>query len=270
MFTTWIAFVVFAIIAAWLWSGFEYFAPGIKGVFTFLGNMTNRTIEEEGWKYAPFPFGFLKADCHQRTIKLDDLKDVVTLDGILVTISGSVIVETTDVKQNLRTLDPATFKKGLDDFYDQEIRSYVGKKPLTEVQRMKDILADTVKDNLHSHTSLNWGVTVRKVLVSEVRTDESVREDQERQEREELQRNGQRVQAEWTGQLERYFAGEAPLTPGGTLGPKLPAEMAHELTLYTLELAEKKKVESKTFGLDVTTAAAVTAALNAISKGGRQ
>ena len=263
--TIWLIVAIFLTIAGWLWSGWHKLSIGWRGAILFFGHRTGGEVGE-GWRCKPWPWAIQGVDCHQKTISLDTLENVVTKDNVEVDISGSIIRDISDVNIFLG-VDEATIKDGLDDIWDERIRALVGQMDLSDVLRMKDVLARTAREGMDLHTSVSWGVSIIKVNISEVKTDEGVREDLERQEREELQRKGQRVQAEWTGQLENYFMGIEPLTQGGTLGPKLSPEAAHELTLYTLELAEKKKVGSQTFGLDPTTATAITAALAAIMGG---
>jgi regulator of protease activity HflC (stomatin/prohibitin superfamily) len=261
----WILFFSTAIIAAiWLWSGFYKLNIGWKGLVLFLGRRTH-IVKKEGWQFVPWPWSIQAVDCHEKTIELDPLEDVVTNDNIEVKIYGSIVRDITDLYAYL-SVDQNTIKDGMDDIWDEQIRSVVGKTDLDKVLRMKGELAENARAGMHKHT-LNWGITIIRVNISEVEPDQGTTEDLERKEREILKREGQKIQAEWSGQLEKYFSGTEPLTPGGALGPKLSPDMAHEMTLYTLELAEKKRVESKTFGLDVTTSTAITTALKAIMGG---
>ena len=263
----WTVFVVVVLALAWLWSGLVKLEIGWRAALTLLGKRTGITLGD-GWLCAPFPFGLKEVDCHQKTIKIDPVKDVKTKNGIMVEISGSLLVKVNDVNLYLGEVDQASFQEGIADIWDETIRALVIKMTVKKAQGMKDILANTTRGDMHSHTIVHWGVEVLKVNISDVKTDAGVREDQQRKEREQSQREGQQVQAAWTGTLEQYFLGKEPLTPGGKKGPALSPEMAHELTLYTLEVAEKKKIESKTFGLDPTTAASIAEALAAF-KGGR-
>jgi regulator of protease activity HflC (stomatin/prohibitin superfamily) len=264
--------VITLAMLVWLWSGLFKLNIMWKAAPTFFGKRTGGEQLEEGWHCRPWPCGAIEVDCHQKTIMLKAINDVKTSDGVVIkTITGSLIRGIADVNLFLNA-DSKTVEDGLNGIWDERIRVLVGQMTLDEVQRTKDTLARSTRAGMDSLSNVHWGIKIIEVNVLEVETDEGVREDQERVKREQLQREGQRVQAEWSGQLEQFFLGNEPLTPGGVLCPKLSQEMAHELTLYTLELAEKKKIESKTFGLDPTTATAVTTAITAALvaiKGGR-
>ena len=209
-------------------------------------------IMQEGWHWVPFPFGLKVADCRHQSMQIDPLT-VLTSDNIEVEIRGTLVsfVENLDLYFNV---DEATIKHGIDDTWDEIIRTQVVGIPFEEVKGMHVQVSEQAKAALEGQATSLWGIRVVRIPVSIKASSKAVVADLELEARKKLQRAGQKIEIQHFAERVKEL-----MTPQPD-GPGLSREQAIEQVQLSLGKASKtidSKTDSKTIGLDAATAAMV-------------
>lgn len=245
---TWIAVLA---LVLWFWSGWQKLEVGWKGQRLFLGKRIPSSVVDEGWQWAASPLSIKAADCRQVVLKLEPL-EAITQDNVVVNIDGSIVRKVVDLNQYFG-VNPDELKQGLDDIWDEIIRSKVRTKDLQEVLTMQVALGDHAKTHLCGHAAHMWGIDILKVVVASIKPNVEVTKDLENVERENLQRNAQAVELKHF--TERVLELMKEPKDGG---PGLTREQAIEQVQMTMGQL-KKEAKAQTIALDPATAALVAA-----------
>ena len=220
---------------------------GWRGQILFLGGRL-LFFFEEGRRWVPKPFGVKVTDCRETILKLNTL-DVFTSDPFQVEIDGTVVYRVIDIDAHA-DVKKEGIQQGIDDLRDEALRTQVAELPLSEVLKMHAALGKQLHSTLEDSVSERWGIKILKVVIAGIRPDPKVIEDMELRQREMLQTKAQEV--EYTNFLQRVRQGiDAGLTGG----------QAYEQSQITLGKAAPKVFESKIYGLDPATVAALIAGL---------
>jgi hypothetical protein len=148
-------------------------------------------------------------------------------------------------------VNDAEVKRGLDDVRDQILRVEVASNPLDDVLKMHSDLGKKMHEGLQLSTK-RWGIKIIEVIITKVVTDTKVAEDLESKAREELQRKGQFVEAQWQTDLIAFY-----MKPDIKTGfPGLTKEQAVEQAQLTIGQAKKN-----IFGVDATAAEIIASIL---------
>lgn len=248
----WLLLVAWTIgLYVWAKGGLKKIEVGWRGQLLFLGERY-QTFFREGWRWTPFPFGVKVTDCRQTVVKLDPL-EVITLDNVKVKIDGSIIRQVADLDKFFG-VEESGIKQGLDDIWDQTIRANVKATDLEEVLQMHAELGQQVHDAIGVRASESWGIDIPRVIIAGIEPDPEVTKDLALLKREELQREGQKVEF-------KHFADRVlELMAPPPVGPGLSREQAIEQVQLALGKATKA-IDAKTIALDSATAALVVAIL---------
>lgn len=245
-------------LGTWIWRGFRKIEIGWEGQLLYLAGRQDYFFPE-GWRWAPFPFDIKVADCRQTVIELNKL-EVITKDNVPVKIEGSIFRKILDLDKYF-SVEESGIKEGLDDIWDQTIRTKIRDMKFDDVLESHDLLGTAMLDAIGARASTDWGIEILRVVVAGIMPDAEVIKDLELKKREELQREGQRVQARHQADLVKFFSGTEKLGDEGPTGPGLSPDLAYEASLVHMDKAEKKKLASNTFGLDVATVKALVEAV---------
>lgn len=252
---SWKLLVPVAILGYWTKLGVKTVPVGWKARLLCLGERMDVTLGE-GLRWAPYPFSLRMVDCRQKTIKLDQL-DVITANNITVSIDGTIIVQVDKDNLNLYfDVDETSIKQGLDDIWDQVIRTEVILHDLKTVLGMRVPLAKTVQANMEESATTNWGIIIKKVIIAGIKTDQKVKDDMELQQREEFQQNGQEV--------ELTFYGKA-VTKLVALG--IPLDQAMLQVRIAMGQMKAPTISTQNFSLDPTSASIVATILASLMGG---
>jgi len=234
-------------LCSWAMSGFRKIEVGWRGQLLCLGERMSHTMQE-GWHWVPFPFGVKVADCRHQSMQIDPLT-VLTADNIEVEIRGTLVsyVENLDLYFNV---DEATIKHGIDDTWDEIIRTQVVGMPFQEVKGLHVQVSEHAKAALESQATSLWGIRVVRIPVTIKASSKEVVADLELEARKKLQRAGQKVE------LQHFSERVQELMTPQPEGPGLSREQAIEQVQLSLNKASKK-IDSKTIALDPATAAMV-------------
>jgi regulator of protease activity HflC (stomatin/prohibitin superfamily) len=246
-----------AIVAAWLWSGLKKLPYGWRGRLLFLGKKTGIEVGQ-GWVCVPWPLEVKAADCKKAVVKLDGL-EAKTKDNVTVKVDASFVKQIVDLGAYF-SVDPKTVAQGLDDARDQEIRHRIRQVDLEVALDLQVDLAKEAEDAMGKKTA-EWGIEISQLFIAAIKADAEVDEALELKKREELEREGQRVQARHHAELFKFFSGSAQLGNDGPTGPSLPPDQANEAALIHMDKTDKKKLSSNTFGLDKATIDAIVSAV---------
>jgi regulator of protease activity HflC (stomatin/prohibitin superfamily) len=252
---TWLLLVVWTIgLGFWVHSGLKKIEVGWKGQLLYLGKRMPHELSE-GWRWVPFPFGIKTADCRQTILKLGQLEVITKAeDNVKVKIDGTIIRKIGNLNKYFG-VEESGIKQGLDDIWDQTIRTNVREKTLDEVLGMHEELRNQVHDVMAKQASKNWGIKVLRVVIASIEpADSEVMKDLELKRREELQREGQKVE------LMHFIERVNELMASPPNGAGLSREQAVEQVQLALGKASKT-IDAKTITLDKTTAEIVAAIL---------
>ncbi len=180
---------------------------------------------KEGRRFVPSPFGINPIDCREVIMKLDSL-EVITKDGVKVSIEGTITYHVVDLHKRANVKD-AEIKQGIDDARDQIIRVEVANTDLDEVLKMHSDLGKKMHKGLRK-SSMRWGIKIIEVMITKVIPDPKIAEDLELETREELQKKGQLVEAQNIASLVVLFTEPAPKGAGLSLADA--KEMAQLIT----------------------------------------
>lgn len=235
------------IVGMWIWlkTGLIKIEVGWKGQLLSLGERKDY-IMNEGWHWIPFPFTVKTTDCRQTVVKLDVLEKIITRDNIQVSIEGSIIREIFDLNKYFG-VEESGIKDGLDDIWDETIRTQVADKDLTDVLKMHAELGEEAHTKMGKQATENWGIKILRVVISSVKPDSKVAEDLALRERENLQREGQIVEFKHFGDRVLELMTLPPAGPG------LSREQAIEQVQLALGKATKN-IDAKTISIDAATA----------------
>lgn len=224
----WFLLLVWTIaLISWVQDGWDHSIEiGWKGQLLFLGARVN-VILDEGRVFVPKPFGLKKADCRQTVIGLDPLLKVITADDVQVDIDGSVFRRIVNLNKYF-DVEESGMKEGLDDIWDETIRSRVAQLPLDEVLKQHIDLATGAQDAMKGHANDDWGIEISRVVVASIKPDPTVAADLALKEREKLQRVGQGVEKDFTIELANDYM--KPRPQGLGLSPEAALEQANLIT----------------------------------------
>jgi regulator of protease activity HflC (stomatin/prohibitin superfamily) len=172
---------------------------------------------------------------------------------VQVEIDGTLIREIKDLDKFFG-VEESGIKQGLDDIWDQIIRTSVREKKLDEVLKMHVKLGEKVFSAMGEKASENWGITILRVVIAGIEPDPRVVEDLALKEREKLQREGQIIE------LQHFTNRVTELMASPPTGAGLSREQAIEQVQMSLGKATKN-IDAKTITLDPSTAAIITAIL---------
>lgn len=251
-------------LGIWLITGIRVIPVGWKGQLLFLGGRKQTLFEEEGWRWAPFPFGIKMADCRQQIMALEKL-DAITADDVKVQVSGTVVYKIHDLNTYFG-VDESGLKRGIDDTRAEVIRTRVRSLPLEKPDNAERGVLDSQSElgtevsTALAGASVNWGVTILKVIISEIAVDPALSADLELKSKEKLQRAGQEIEV-------AHFAKMVYLlVNGGTIKDKdgtdivVPGGRTEEQAVEQIQLALGKATkEIKAFRLDNASAEMLTA-----------
>jgi regulator of protease activity HflC (stomatin/prohibitin superfamily) len=246
------------VLGIWAGTGWKKIDIGWRGQLLFLGGRMTGFFNE-GWRWAPFPFGIKPADCRKQTLDLKVL-EATTIDNVKVFVGGSVVYRVVDLDIYFNA-EKQDLENWVDNTRKQVIRTRVRELPQAEVLNMHDDLGKEMETALRNQGSDQWGVEIIQVIMPEIFPDPEVAKDLALLERENLQQKGQRVQARHQADLVKFFSGTEKLGDEGPTGPGLSPELAYEASLIHIDKAEKKKLASNTLGLDVATVKALVEAV---------
>ncbi len=232
----------------WVLSGLKRIEIGWKGQLLFLGERS-KYFFGEGWRWVPFPFGVKTTDCRQTVKSLDPLK-VITRDNVQVEIKGSIIRQTEDLDKYFGT-EESGINQGLDDIWDATIRANVKETDLDNVLKMHVELGQQVHDAIGILASQNWGIKIIRVVIAGIEPDVEVTKDLALKERENLQREGQVVEANHIIALVNLF--KRSKTEGGA---KMSHGEAVEMAQVITGKATSKKITGFTFSPEILLAVA--------------
>jgi regulator of protease activity HflC (stomatin/prohibitin superfamily) len=250
----WLILVLWTVgFSFWILNGFKKIEVGSKGEILFLGERT-KCVLEEGWRFIPLPFGIKTADGREAVVELDELKIIIADKGddVEVIITGSVIRKITDPNKYF-DVDPATIRDGLNDIWDETIRTKIADKSLEDVLKMHVKLKKHVHSTMKKKVPDHWGIDVTQVNIAGITVDPEIKKALESKKREELEREAQNVE------LINFCKRVKELMAAG-----LSREQAVEQVQLTIGSASAKSIENKTFTLDSTTAGIIATGLGKI------
>lgn len=239
-------------LALWASSGLKKIDVGFKGQLLFLGGRRRHIFNDEGWRWAPFPFGIKTADCRDKSQVIDALT-VLTSDNVSVSVAGTLVSRIEDLDLNF-SVDPESIKQGIDDTWDEIIRTQVVGRTFDEVKVMHVDVGEQAKTALETQATGAWGIRVIRIPVTIKPASDEFVKDLELKAREELQRRGQEVE------LQHFISRVNALMAIPPAGPGLSREQAIEQVQLSLGKATKT-IDAKTIALDPVTAGLVGAIL---------
>ncbi|MEI6280399.1 MAG: SPFH domain-containing protein [bacterium] len=191
----WGSAIATLITVLWFQNGSTTVEVGWEGLLLCIGERIDPPVTMgEGWHWVPFPFSLKLADCRETSVAIDPLT-VLTADNIQVEISGTLVSKIMDLNKYFN-VDPATIKQGIDDTWDEIIRTQVVVEEFEAVRKMHVAVGDKAKAALENQATSAWGIKVIRIPVTiKVKTEE-VAADLELQAREKLQKKGQTTEAE--------------------------------------------------------------------------
>ena len=229
-------------LAGWVSSGWKKIDLGSKGLLLLLGQRTDLKLDE-GWRWAPFPFGIEPINVKEMFLELEPLV-ATTGDNVPVTIEATVAYRQ---KHLAKQFDVQDLKKGLEEARSQAIRIHVKNLDLEEVLKMHEELGKKTKEALFERGDDRWGIEIMEVFVPKISPDLQVANDLALRERENLQKKGQEVEIQhFVNQVNKLMA-KPPAGPG------LSREQAIEQVQLALGKATKN-IDAKTIALDSTSA----------------
>lgn len=241
---SWPIWLLFALITfglyTWAGSGLTKIEVGWEGQLLFLGERQEATMIE-GLRWVPWPFSLKLADCRQVVIKLDTLKKIITKDNVQVEIDGTIIRKIVDLNKYFG-VEESGIKQGLDDIWDETIRTRVADANLADVLKMHAELGKKAHNSMGRRASAQWGIKILRVVIAGIKPDSKVADDLALKERENLQREGQKVE------FAHFIDRVKDLVAAG-----LTREQAIEQTQLALGKATKA-IDAKTFALDEASA----------------
>jgi len=237
-------------LGVWARRGLRKVEVGWRGQLLFLGQRMDATLKE-GWRWVPFPFGLKTADCRETIIKLGQLK-VFTLDGVEVKIDVSIVTKIVDLNTYFN-VELSGLKQGLDDIWDQVIRTQVVLLPLAQVLAMHATLGQQARTVLDGQAGTRWGIEIVRVVVAAITPDQKMIDDLELRTRKERQREGQRIE------LQHFTDRVMELMAPPPTGAGLTREQAVEQVQLSIGSAAAKTIDAKSFTLDPATAALIAA-----------
>jgi regulator of protease activity HflC (stomatin/prohibitin superfamily) len=246
---SWILFLWTIVLGLWSWGGWRKIEIGWRGQLLFLGQRIDAEIEE-GWRWVPLPFAIKPADCRQQIMPLDAL-EVTTSDNVRVKVGATVTYRVDDLNTYFG-VEVSGLKKGIDDARDAAIRSRVRTLSLEQVLSSHDELGNELLTALEAE-AVEWGIKIIRVIIPEISpSDTEVSKDLELRERENLQRNGQRVELSHFDEMVNL------LEKGGNLeGITFKGGASREEAVQQVRLAlgqSTMAVDAKTITLDSATA----------------
>ncbi len=237
-------------VSLWVWAfgGLKKLEVGFRGQLLFLGERQEYLVEE-GWRWAPFPFEIKTADCRQNNQKLDHL-EVITEDKVRVEIDGTIIRHISDLNLYFG-VNESGIQQGLDDIWDEAIRTLVATKKLIEVLKMQVDLGQKAYTAMKDHAKINWGIEITKVVVAGIKPNKEVAEDLALEERERLQKEGQMVEA-------KHIAGIINLLKKSEVqgGAGMSHGEAYETAQVITGKAKPKDIKGFTFNPEILAAIA--------------
>lgn len=262
---SWIIFLSVLTVQGWLRANIPV---GSTAQLLFLGTRLGIFLGE-GKNWIPWPFGEKVEDTRKKTVVLDPI-EMLTKDGIKVKIPElSMVIQITDLNK-YNDVNPTDLKQLYDDVIDSNVRHKIRTNDLEQVLSMTLSMDEAgIAQDLS-----NFGVNIIKVIVPRVvPADEKTQNDMELKKREQLQREGQRIQVGHQARLISFLKGKNLLDPSQTEGPDNPRgpglsdDKAYEASLIHMEKAENKKIASNTFGLDDATIKSLVAAVLSVTGG---
>jgi hypothetical protein len=216
----------------WCWSGVNLLPIGWRGQLKWMGGRIKTTFGE-GIHWTPPPFGIIPVDCRRKTIDLDTIK-IFTSDGVEIKIKELSIVWQVDDLDLYNNMDPSNLSTLLDEVIDVNVREKV------HGIKFENVLGMSLGTNQiqTSQDLQDCGIKIIKIVVSEIEPANSqILKDIELRESKNLEREGQKIEAEHTVALvERYKK----------IG--VSADTAADMALLETGKAEKKKIKKLVLG----------------------
>lgn len=228
-------------LAIWARRGLRFIPVGWRGQLLFLGQRMDATLGE-GWRWVPFPFGLKTADCRETILKLDPLR-IFTSDLVEVKVDGSIVYKIVNLNLYFG-VESSGFKQGLDDIWDEVIRTQVVLTSLAQALAMHATLGQQARAAFEEQASTRWGIEVVRVVVAAITpADQKVSDDIALRLREERQREGQRVE------LRHFTDRVTELMASPPTGAGLTREQAIEQVQLALGQTTKA-TDAKTLAID--------------------
>ncbi len=194
---TWIVLISYLVIQGWNRADIEV---GFKGQLLLLGSRL-KIIMDEGKNWIPWPFGVKVADMRKVTKELDPV-EIFTIDNIKVKIAKLSIVMQIDDLDTYHNVNPQDLNTLFDDIVDSNVREKIRKNSLQDVLGMS-----LGVDGTHISQDLTaFGIKIFKVVVPQVvPASDKTLQDLELKKGEQLQQEGQFVEAQHLGKLISFF-----------------------------------------------------------------
>ncbi len=252
--------LVLIAVVSWAWFGLKKLPVGWEGQRLFLGKRIPSFVKE-GWRWAAWPWDIKAVDCRKVVVKLDPLS-VFTKDNVLVDVEGSYVRRIANLDAYFG-VDDKEISKGLDDLWDQEIRSRVIEKYLVEALGFQVDLGKGVQPAMTGR-AVHWGIEVPEVLIASIRPNAKVAADLELKERERLQKDGQRIEIAHFAMMVNLMMNGGKLNEGTPQEVVVPGGLTREQAVEQAQIALgqlKKETKAQAFSLDPATAAIIAGIL---------
>jgi regulator of protease activity HflC (stomatin/prohibitin superfamily) len=257
-YTNWsAALLALAIIGL---GGVKHIEVGFVGSLLFVGKRTDYLLTEGYHWLGPLFLSFRAVDTRDQTLKLDPLV-VFTKGaggnkiGAKVTVDGSVIFRVRNPRAYL-SLKPDSIETGLDDIYDEVIRSQMAEKTLDEALRLHVKLSQEVLERATTESErCSWGIEIVQVPLPSIMPDPEVAADLALKRREEAQRDGEIVELQHTRDRIREL---------------MEMGFSREQAIETVQIAVKrvtKEIKETKISVSDQTLAAIIGLANSIAAG---
>jgi regulator of protease activity HflC (stomatin/prohibitin superfamily) len=241
--TTFLIWLGAILLLGWIWSGWRKLPVGSRGLVLKLGERTEKEVEE-GWQWTLCPFYTIEpVDCREKILNLGEA-EFTTKDNTKVKVSSTITYKVNNMNKYLG-VERQHIENALDEKRTEVLRSEIRLRDLKEVLSLGPELGLKVKESIEHE---DWGVDIKHVVIPTIIPDPKVAEDLALKAREELQRNGQRVEME---NFRELYA-DLQKSPDPNIRGLSP-EQAYEAMLYLTGKADPKKI----YGIDPAVVAAI-------------
>lgn len=165
---------------------------GFQGVLLVLGGRTN-TVLSEGWNWIlPKPIMDLEdIDIKEHTSDPGSVT-VISKDGVRITADAAIQWSINNPPKSL-SVGKDVIKTGMAALIEQVLRAEIAKKSVEEAIGMHEDICN-ILEGTAKKKSVDWGIDIRNVMITEIKLNEEVIRDFERVTRERKQTEAEEIE----------------------------------------------------------------------------